>query len=194
MSNVTIPDSVTYIHGNVFKETPWISGKKDDKGFVIVNKILIDYKGNSRKVVVPGDKVKSVIGAFGNLDPYNKDKVSISEIEFTDGVEVIGDDACKYQESLSKVSMADSVKVIGTQAFYGNVGLSQLDLSNELDSIQRGAFAEDKNIKTVTISAKSIAVQAFTNCEQLKTVRVLRTIMILHWTILCTEEERKGAT
>lgn len=76
LEEIIIPESVTEIESCAFNETAWISKFKDD--FIIINsKILYEYRGNDRDIVIPDGITAISEGAL----PYGGlfDSVTIPE-------------------------------------------------------------------------------------------------------------------
>lgn len=67
LTSVTIPDSITRIGKNAFNGTKWLENYPDD--FVIINRIMVDYKGNAKAIVIPEGVIKINEGIiFSNAD------------------------------------------------------------------------------------------------------------------------------
>ncbi|GEM_PF-5354613 len=142
LKEVTIPDSVTSIGGYAFDNTEWLKNYPND--FVIINGILIKYKGTKTNVVIP------------------------------DSVTSIGDCAFEYCTSLEKVTIPDSITSIGDNAFFGCTSLEKVTIPDSVTSIGGYAFVYCTSLKEVTIpdSVKSIDSWAFGDCTSLKEVRI----------------------
>lgn len=131
LSDITFPKSIKDIGSYAFDSTPWLNNKKDD--FLIVNKILVYYKGYKSNVSIPKGVVKIAPGAF-----YGND--SIMKITIPEGVTDIGDDAFGYCYSLEEVNLPGSLKRIGDRAFLCNFKLSLLFLPTGDIDIGEEAF------------------------------------------------------
>lgn len=103
VTQVVVPDSVTYIGDIAFTGTPWLDAQTDE--FVIVGDgILLDYNGSADEVTIP-DTVRSIAGsAFRRSD--------ITAITVGDTVEHIGESAFSECPRLERVSIADTISDI----------------------------------------------------------------------------------
>jgi hypothetical protein len=99
LTSVTIPNSVTSIGDRAFAGTKWLKVYPDD--MVIINHILLAYKGNAETVVIPNS-----VTSIGNYAFFG----------------------C---ESLTSVTIPNSVTSIGSEAFRGCKSLTNLVLENK---------------------------------------------------------------
>lgn len=110
LKKVEIPDSLIYIGGGSFKNTPWYDNL-DSEFCIIGNGTLIKYCGNDEKIQLP-EKVKIIDGAvFENFD-------GAKEIVIPESVVYIGDSA--FKNCTAVVSGGSSVKHIANNAFFGS--------------------------------------------------------------------------
>ena len=108
LTSVTIPDTVTSIGGYAFDGTKWIENYSDD--FVIVNGILIRYKGKEYDVIISDSVAHIGRGAFMGCS-------SVGSITIPGTVTRIGDEAFFDCSSLTSVTIPDTVTSIGELAF-----------------------------------------------------------------------------
>jgi hypothetical protein len=159
--------------------------------------IIINYKGESEKVVVP-KKIKRLPvtaigeGAFkGSSAIHTVDMVAqqnnisrpvvspalykelrnnrITSIVLPDTIETIGDNAFEYTTSLTNIAIPNSVKTIGNRAF-SNSGLIELNIPDSVESIGPGAF-ENNNLTSVVIPVSIKVIEQYTfNGNQLTNI------------------------
>ena len=64
LTSITIPKSVTEIGYGAFLNTPWLTEKRNQNSFVVVNRILIDGKNCSGEITIPQNIKEIGQGAF----------------------------------------------------------------------------------------------------------------------------------
>jgi hypothetical protein len=165
LSAVNIANSTVNIGNGAFLGTRFVIDNKDE--FVIVNNILLAYKGKSANVTIPGG-VKNIGGtAFLN---YANTSSPIESVTIPDGVTRIGDGAFYNCNNLKSVTIPSSVTSIGDEAFY-RCALTSITIPNSVTSIGKSAF-KGCALTSVTIpgSVKTIGDGAFSNCWNLTNV------------------------
>lgn len=148
-ANLVIPDGVTAIGGNAFKDCTSIES-----------------------VTIPSS-VKEIVGYAFNGCTY-LERVTIAE-----GVTEIGERSFSGCKSLTSVSIPGSVKEIGNFAFSGCVSLASVVIAEGVTEIGRSAFYGCTSLASVTIpgSVKKIDgfevyVGAFEGCTSLVSVTI----------------------
>lgn len=122
---IEIPPNV-YIDSNIFRGTKW---EKDYPGdFIIVNGVLIKYKGERSKVVIP-DKVRE-----------------------------IGYCAFAFSENLKEIVIPKTVKIIGVQAFANCENLELITIENPNTEIGTMSFIECSNVKRIICHGESVTI------------------------------------
>lgn len=116
-----------------------------DEDFVVVSGVLIEYRGDSANVTIPG-----------NL-----------------GITRIGEGVFSDNSVIITVSIPDSVNIISDYAFSGCINLASVTIGNNVKSIGYRAFLYN-SLTSVTIPSRvtSIDSQAFYYCEKLTTIEV----------------------
>ena len=130
--------------------------------FFIIDKMLLEYKGDAEAVVIP-DSVE-IIGkeAFSGCS-------KLCEVVIPDTVKVIGTDAFFRCRSLKRIVIPPSVKDIRELAFGYCTALTEVVLPNTLRNIWSGLFSGCKSLSKVVIpdSVDRIWWNAFENCTSL---------------------------
>lgn len=143
LTTINIPKSVTSIGVDAFEETPWLERQGE---FVVVNGILLSYRGLGGSVTVP------------------------------DGVTRINSLVFRDRYDLTGVKLPDGVTSIGWQAFSGCTNLSGLTLPDSLTFIDEQAFQSCHMLRSLTIpdSVTEIGDMAFSGCSGLTSVTLPR--------------------
>ena len=110
LTQVIIPDTVSYFGGRVFGETPWLEAKRAENPFVTVDGILIDGAACEVAANIP-DSVEYIgDAAFASCD-------SLTDITIPEGIRSIGRWAFSYCDQLTAETIPSSVSKIGKPAF-----------------------------------------------------------------------------
>ena len=109
LAKITIPATVSHIGAGAFDDTVWIYAQESD--FVIVNGILISYKG--------GD----------------------SHLELPDGITAVGAGAFMANENLRSVHLPESIVYIDSMAFGGCSELRLINIPDSVEWIDEYSFA-----------------------------------------------------
>ncbi|MDR1629765.1 MAG: leucine-rich repeat protein [Oscillospiraceae bacterium] len=175
IQDFVIPPSVKHFGDYAFAGTKWLSNYKGD--FVIVNKVLIKYKGDSTsKEVVPDDVEVIGYGAF--------DFSKFQEIVLPDGLSAIFSDAFYECANLKFIQIPASVSYIGPTAFARCFALENILVvkENMVFSSSGGALLDkaQQNLilcpmgktgtYTVPATVKTIGIDAFLSCAKLSAV------------------------
>ncbi len=136
LARVTIPSTVESIEPEAFSKTKYIESWKngsDTDDFLVVGKgILIAYKGDESRVVLPAGIQKIAGGVFQNHP-------EITEVLLNESLTEIGEDAFSGCTSLSVISGGKNVKKICDRAF-ALCPISDLTISSNVEQIGLGAF------------------------------------------------------
>lgn len=113
---VSLPAGIRNVGPKAFSHTAWVNSflqweTSDNSDFLISGGVLVAYRGNADKVIVP------------------------------EGVTVIAAEAFLNHTEINKLELPQSLLVIGEGAFEGCSNLSQLNLSNSVEEIKDRAFA-----------------------------------------------------
>ena len=136
LMRVIIPDSVTKIGEDAFKGTPWLKNLcKNNKGFGIVNNILLKY-------IKPKRSISGII-----IIP--------------DGVTEIGEGTFSCRTSLKSITIPESVTKIGKRAFYDCRNLKSVTIPESVTKIDEFAFGDCKSLEKVITPNFEIKVYGY---------------------------------
>ncbi len=107
--DVTVPESMPSIGIGAFLKTPWLEECPDD--WVIINGILLKYKGTDAHVTIPKEVTSIGAGAFYEYQ-------IMQSVTIPDTVTSIGMSAFGRCDHLAGLVIPDSVAWIGDLAFY----------------------------------------------------------------------------
>ncbi|MBR1529904.1 MAG: leucine-rich repeat domain-containing protein [Oscillospiraceae bacterium] len=133
LREIIIPESVNYIGHDAFAGTPWLENYPDD--FVIINQILVKYRGTDAEVRIP--EQVTVIG-----NSAMKEYRNLRKVIFPEHLTEIKRRAFRSCENLTDLYFPDSLKLIGYEAFKSCTELRNIRLPSVMDGISFEAFAE----------------------------------------------------
>ena len=126
---------ITSVGYNAFTDTTWYENIAGD--FVVYDNLLIGYKGNAKKVVVP------------------------------DGVTIIAEGAFKNNKTIEEIVLPKGIETITTELFSGCTALKKIILPNTVIEIKESAFDGCKNLEQINFNELTaltiIAYNAFDN-------------------------------
>ena len=128
--------------------------------FVYVGGIVSDEHTNISRVRI-GPRVKEI-------DPYAFFRCyNLKEVQFDDGLRVIGDRAFGDCTALRTVNLPSAVTKLGNGSFYGCVNLKEVRLNEGLKVIGDDAFASCRSLQSVTIpsTVTKLGVRVFHGCR-----------------------------
>ena len=132
LTEINFPEHLNYICWNAFEDTPWYKNNTDD--MIIVDNILMRYKGTETDVVIP-DTVDEI------ADYAFKDCTSLSSISIPDSVVEIGRSAFQKCTSLKSISVPEKIVSIGDYAFEDCSSLSEISIPDGILKIGIDAFS-----------------------------------------------------
>ena len=195
LENINLPESITYIGRDAFKRTKWLEDKED--GFIYVNDICIDYKGDlpsvvSAKMIKEGTKVISC--SFTNSKTIESFEIPNSVIRVSDNMfsysslkEIRFEDGCQLEElptqmflnclNLKSIHIPQSIKNIGFNCFSGlNIEVTFEKVPEILNGFSHMTFEKF----VVLDGVKEIGVNCFTNCKNLKEIVICEGVEVIN--------------
>ena len=190
LKEVIFPKSLHFIGQNAFHGTPWLENYPDD--FVVVNHILICYKGVSERIIIPegvqiiGEGVfcNKVVPHFKVVQKYLR--YPVRSVTFPDGLKEIEFFAFCGCDKLTELYFPDSLKYISNDAFKGCTLLKSIRFPESIDGIGFEAFAECPNLERVPLFVSNKKVfyafpesrgyyyqMHFVDCREYETTEIL---------------------
>lgn len=127
---ISIPDSVTQISRLAFFGTPWAAAQGS---WLIVNGLLLEYRGNDVDVTVPTGVKYIGDSAFRKCS-------FLQRVTLPQGVEHIGAHAFACCLHLQRISLPQSLKSIGGKAFMACTALEDLRIPAGVTDVAFNAF------------------------------------------------------
>jgi len=163
ITNINIPNTVTYIGSNALEGTQWYNDQPD--GLVYISNILYKWKGmmtTPTTVVINDGTIAISESAFRRCS-------NLKSVTIPSGIINIGDFAFDSCNGLNEITIPEGVITIGQESFYGCTGLKELVIPNSVQKIGISAFSGCTNIANVTVpeTVSSVGQNAFKNTKWL---------------------------
>ena len=142
LKEIIISGNVQYVEKSAFYRTPWLDDYPDD--FVIVNHILLEYKGSAEEIQIPDGVTKIALSAMKNFR-------FIKKIIFPDSLQIIDDYAFCDCENLTEIYFPDNLKIIGERTFENCIALHKIRMPETIEEIGWRAFYNCKNLKRIPL-------------------------------------------
>ena len=162
LTTITIPDSVTVIGNEAFKDCTSLTDVTIGNSVTSIGKSAFYGCTSLTGITIP-DSVTSIgKSAFGNC-------TSLTGITIPDSVTSIGENAFGNCTSLTSITIPDSVTSIGGYTFYGCTSLTGITIPDSVTSIGDSAFTGCTSLTRIANSKNvtSIGEYAFTGCRDL---------------------------
>ena len=145
-TNVTIPDSVTSIYDNAFKNCTSLTSVTIPNSVTSIGNYAFSSCSNLTSIVIP-DSVTSIDNAaFENCS-------SLTSVTIPSSVTSIGYHTFDGCSSLTSIEIPSSVTAIGMNAFYSCTSLTSVTIPSSVINIGYGAFWSCKNLTSITCLA-----------------------------------------
>lgn len=175
LSELTIPQSVTYI-GSYAMERTALQSIYIPETVVSMGSYVFKQCYSLSEIVVADQNpsYKSIDGNLFSRDGRDLLQYAIgherSSYRIPEGTVEIHAEAFAYATNLTEVLFSDSVEVIGHMAFINCESLQSIDFGNSLKAIDGQAFGFCKSLTEVTIpdSVQEISYSVFSNCDKLE--------------------------
>ena len=153
--------------------------------FLIENKKLIEYTGNSEVVKIP--KGVKVID-----DIVFRDENKIRKIVMPNTVRTIGKEAFYSCERLTEIKFSKKLTKIGDYAFSNCARMKKYNLPKTVKSIGKCAFRWNYSLKTVNVpkKVKTIKFATFEDCVNLKKVN-MKSVTSIERRAFCGDKKLK---
>ena len=153
--------------------------------FLIENKKLIEYTGNSEVVKIP--KGVKVID-----DIVFRDENKIRKIVMPNTVRTIGKEAFYSCERLTEIKFSKKLTKIGDYAFSNCARMTKYNLPKTVKSIGKCAFRWNYSLKTVNVpkKVKTIQFATFEDCVNLKKVN-MKSVTNIERRAFCGDKKLK---
>ncbi len=199
ITNVTVPNTVTYIEGYAFFDCTSLTSVTIPNSVTTIGTCAFNGCSSLTSVAIP-DTVTYIGGyaflgtAWYNSQPdglvylnnilcgYKGDNMGdITTLNLKSTTKVIGDFALSGLESLKTITIPDTVTHIGMNAFYGCTSLTSVTIPNSVIEIGNVAFSECDSLTNVTIpdSVTEIGYKAFFDCRLLKKVTIPSSVKVI---------------
>ena len=136
------------------------------------------FEGNKqiKKIILPSSIERIELFAF-------RDCLNLEEIEFSEGLKVIGDSSF-WGTNIKKLVLPSTVEQIDPYAFFNCKNLETVVLSTSLTKMTLGTFNGCDNLKTVTflsknqvVASSTTAYQPFSRCPNLESIYVYSDLL-----------------
>lgn len=172
IKGVEIPNTVTYIGKNAFKDCWFLSSSVE-----IPNSVTFigesAFEGCWR---LPSVELPNSITTIANS--IFKDCSSLASVVIPNTVTTIGNSAFYDCGSLTSIEIPNSVTTIGNFAFWSCNGLTSIDLPNSVITIGACAFSHCTSLASIEIpnSVTFIGECAFTGCTGLTSIKIPNSV------------------
>ena len=172
-TNIIIPNSITKIWGNIFRDCELIQSVIIPHGITKIETQMFRGCSSLRFISIPNTVTEIGDAAFEGC-------VSLKVIELPDNLLEIGGGAFSNCTALHSVEIPDYVKKIGSNAFANCTSLQTIKISDSVKEIYSGAFEGCSSLESLYIpnSVNKIWHDAFRNCFNLKYVRLPDNITV----------------
>ena len=192
LEDITIEGELTYLGGNVFSATKWLSNQPD--WVIVQDKFLQAYQGTETDLVIPegvtyicdrafsGGEIKSV-KLSDSVKTIGNSVFLSSTLETIDlnQVESIGNSAFYDCESLTSLNIPNTVTSIGSSLASGCTALTNITLGGSITTIPSNSFYDCSALEKVIIpdSVTTIERYAFYRCDSLEKIWIPESVVTM---------------
>ena len=141
----------------------FLSAQVTESDFLVKDKVLVKYRGNSLEVVIPPKLGINRIGerAFAGS--------TINSVQIPVGVGYIDDRAFMGCSFLKAVSLPNTLISLGPRVFFNCFSLESINIPRSLVTIEDKAFYNCRSLKEIDIpdTLKSLGSRAFCGCTSI---------------------------
>ena len=164
LRNINLPAGIQSLGRGIFWDCP---NMYDNRGFTVVNGILLDCVGDRTEVKIPEGVTRIGAEVFKINASWDK-KNSIRSVVLPESLKVIEDSAFEGMKNLSAIVIPAGVHTIGNKAFYGT-GLESITFNGGLQTIGEAAFANTSLVEIkLPATVTAIGKDAFRSCGKLR--------------------------
>ncbi len=170
LKSVEIPSSVTEIGSYAFSWCDKLENVEISASVTKIGNYAFDYCSNLKRVVISDGTVE--IGDYAFKNCGSLENVEVSAIIMAIGKEAFRD--CKSLESMDIPISSASDNVIKIGTFYNCESLKNIKIPSGVTEIGPHAFSNCKNLKNIKIpsSVTAIGYEAFYNCKSLESIEI----------------------
>ena len=179
-SEVVIPNGVTVIGDEAFKERKSLKEVQIPNGVTSIGKLAFYFCSNLTSIIIPDSVTK--IGKYAFRDCRKLTSVrlpesvtliddyifygcsSLTEITIPNSVTSIGSSAFSGCSSLTEITIPDSVTSIGSSAFGECIRLTAIAIPNSVTSIEREAFSHCRDVESIVVATDNPTYKSQNNC------------------------------
>lgn len=167
LTNITIPNSVTYIGGNSFSNCSSLTNIIIPNSITSITGSAFSGCSSLTDITIP-DSITSI--GFNTFS----DCSSLTNITIPNSVTSIGSRAFEGCSNLTDINIPDSVTYISSRIFEGCSSLTDITISDNVTSIGYRAFYGCSSLTNITIpdSVTSIGYYTFYGCSSLTSITI----------------------
>lgn len=147
LEEIKFSENITEISHLAFCGTKWIREYQSD--FVIINGILLEYKGRQPEVIIPNNV--EIIS-----DSSFSDNKYIESVVMPDNVTKIGKYAFRRCNNLKKIRLSENIACIEYDTFLNCISLESIEIPESVKEIRTGAFRGCIRLNEVKVHGKPI--------------------------------------
>lgn len=161
LTSITIPDSITEIHGSAFGNCSCLTGinvSPDNENYAVIGNVLFEKKSKTLFCYPAG--------------------LTDNEYVIPDGINRIGDFAFFFCERLTNIEIPESVTKIGSYAFSDCVNLTSIEIPKSVTEIEDNIFSGCYSLVSIEFpeTVTRIGDFAFSRCHSLTSIEIPESV------------------